>query len=394
MKIDSPQKNAAASVPEDHLELHKVAFVLTRFSRLSLIVGRGFSKPVLFYRVWSHRSGQMMAESLYGTKKPSKVKDISSSTSMAFSSNLASLISSSSKIPATGRARPSKSKSDLFTAHNKNVKKRAAADLDDGEQKHKTRDNLGSVDSAMLHRSKRKMEEKTRLYNAMKRGEYIGRDDHGLVDFDRKWAEKEAQGADKDGEDSQGSDEDDSDETEEQMDYEDEFGRTRKGTRAEAAREARRRRIQANAVEEEERLSARPKAPTNVIYGDAVQTDAFNPDTVIADRMAELAKKRDKSVTPPPDTYYDASAEVRTKGTGFYVFSHDKEGRQQEMDALNQERERTEGIRREREEMKERRKREIEERRRLITEQRSKAQADKFLRCLEGGDEGQERENG
>lgn len=336
-----------------------------------------------------------MAESLYGTKKPSKVKEISSATSLAFSSNLASLISSSSKAPATGRARPSKSKSDLFTAHNKNVRKRAAADLDDGEQKHKTRDDLGGVDSAILHRSKRKMEEKARLYNAMKRGEYIGRDDYSLVDFDRKWAEREEQGGDKDEEASQGSEDDnDSDEAEELVEYEDEFGRTRKGTKVEAAREKRRRRIQANAVEEEERLSARPKPPTNIIYGDAVQTDAFNPDNVIADRMAELAKKRDKSLTPPPDTHYDASAEVRTKGTGFYAFSQDKEGRQQEMDALEKERVKTERVRKEREDKKEQRKREIEERRRLIAEQRSKAQAEKFLQGLEAGGNDQDPENG
>jgi Domain of unknown function (DUF4078) len=335
-----------------------------------------------------------MAESLYGTKKPSKVKEISSATSLAFSSNLSSLISSSSgKTQSTGRARPSKSKSDIFTAHNKNVKKRAAADLDDGEQKHKTRDDIGGVDSAMLHRSKRKMEEKARLYNAMKRGEYIGSDDRGLIDFDRKWAEKEAQGG-KDDEDSLGSDEDDSDGAEEFIEYEDEFGRTRKGTKAEAAREERRRRIQANAVEEEERLSARPKAPTNIIYGDTVQTHAFNPDTVIADRMAELAKKRDKSATPPPDTHYDANAEVRTKGTGFYAFSHDKEGRKQEMDALEKERLETEKIRNEREDKIEQRKREIEERRRLIAEQRSKAQADRFLRSLEVRDDGEKTENG
>jgi hypothetical protein len=245
----------------------------------------------------------------------------------------------------------------------------------------------------MLHRSKRKMEEKARLYNAMKRGEYIGSDDRGLVDFDRKWAEKEAQG-DKDEEDSLGSDEDDSDDVEEVIEYEDEFGRTRKGTKAEAAREERRRRIQANAVEEEERLSARPKAPTNIIYGDAVQTHAFNPDSVIADRMAELAKKRDKSATPPPDTHYDANAEVRTKGTGFYAFSHDKEGRQQEMDALEKERLETEKIRNEREDKKEQRKREIEERIRLIAEQRSKAQADRFLRSLEVEDDEEKTENG
>ena len=235
----------------------------------------------------------------------------------------------------------------------------------------------------MLHRSKRKMEEKTRLYNAMKRGEFIGSDDRGLVDFDRKWAEKEAKGGGKDDEDSLGSDEEESDENQEMVEYEDEFGRSRKGTRAEAAREERRRKIQANAIEEEERVSARPKAPTNIIYGDAVQADAFNPDTVISDRMAELAKKRDNSATPPPDTHYDANAEVRTKGTGFYAFSHDKEGRQHEMDALEKERLQTENIRKDREEKKEQRKRELEERRRLIADQRSKMQADKFLQDLE-----------
>lgn len=335
-----------------------------------------------------------MAESLYGTKKASKVKEISSSSSLAFSSNLASLISSSAgKATSAGRPRPSKSKADLFTAHNKNVKKRAAADLDDGEQNHKTRDDIGSVDSAMLHRSKRKMEEKARLYNAMKRGEYISSDDRGLVDFDRKWAEKEAKGG-KEDEDSLGSDEDESDNAEELIEYEDEFGRTRKGTKVEAAREERRRKIRANAVEEEERLSARPKAPTNIIYGDAVQTNAFNPDTVIADRMAELAQKRDKSATPPPDTHYDANAEVRTKGTGFYAFSHDKEGRQQEMDALEKERVETERVRMERENKKEQRKKNIEERRRLIAEQRSKAQADKFLRGLETEENEQDRDTG
>ena len=328
------------------------------------------------------------AESLYGVKQASKTKakEIPSSTTLAFSTNLASLISGASSKPATstGRARPNKSKSDIFTAHNKNVKKRSAADLvDDGEQKHKTAAELGQVDSDMLHRSKRRMEEKARLYAAMKRGDYVsanGRDERGLVDFDRKWAE--SGGAENDAT-SSGSDNEDSDGGREIVEYEDEFGRTRKGTKAEAAREERRRRIQTNATEEVKQFSARPEMPTNIIFGDTVQHNAFNPDEVIAERMADLAKKRDKSATPPPDTHYDATAEVRNKGTGFYSFSKDVEGRKKEMEALERERLETERARKERDAQKGKRRKEIEERRKLIAEQRTKAQAEKFLSGFE-----------
>jgi hypothetical protein len=332
-----------------------------------------------------------MSGGLYGVKQASKTKtkEISSSTSLAFSTNLASLISISSSTQTkstSGRPRPSKDKSDIFTSHNKNVKKRSAADLeDDGQQRHKTRDDIGSVDAAELHRSKRKMEDKVRLYNAMKRGEYIGKEDYderSLIDFDRKWAEKQATGQASDS-GSSDSEEDPASDAEDVVEYFDEFGRLRNGTKAQAAREERRKRVQANVAEEAERISARPSMPTSVIYGDTVQHSAFNPDQVIADRMADLAKKRDKSATPPPETHYDANAEIRTKGTGFYTFSKDAEERVKEMDALEKERLETEKIRKEREEKKERRRKEVEERRKLIAEQKAKAQADKFLDSLD-----------
>lgn len=330
-----------------------------------------------------------MSEGLYGIKQASKTKtkDISSSTSLAFSTGLASLISSASSTKnktASGRPRPSKEKSDIFTAHNKNVKKRSAADLEDGQQQHKTKDDIGSVDAAALHRSKKKMEDKVRLYNAMKRGEYIGRGDHderGLVDFDRKWAEGDADG--QAGQSDSSDAEDAGSDDEELVEYLDEFGRLRKGTKAQAAREERRKDMQTSAVEERERISAKPSMPTNIIYGDTVQYAAYNPDQVIADRMSEIAKKRDQSATPPPDTHYDASAEVRTRGTGFYTFSKDAEERKKEMDALEQERQETERVRVEREAKKDQRRKEIEERRRLIAEQKAKAQTDKFLNDLD-----------
>ena len=330
-----------------------------------------------------------MADGLYGVKQASKTKakDFSASASLAFSSNLASLISSSSMSKgknATGRPRSFKDKSDIFSAHNKNVKKRSAADLEEGQQRHQTRDDIGSVEAAELHRSKRKMEDKVRLYNAMKRGEYIGKEGHderGLVDFDRKWAETSTKD---EASDSETLDVDDAVlEEAEAVEYLDEFGRLRKGTKAQAEREERRKRIESNAADEQERLAARPSMPGNVIYGDAIQHQAFNPDTVITDRMAELAKKRDKSVTPPPDSHYDASAEVRSKGTGFYNFSQDADERKREMGALEKERLETERLRKDREDKKQQRRKEIEERRKLIAEQRAKVQADKFLNELD-----------
>lgn len=333
----------------------------------------------------------MAANSLYGTKDPSKTKtkDISSSTSLAFSTHLSSLISKDSSRTNAGRPRPSKTKPDIFTQHNKNSRKRAAADIsEDGEQKHKTEVDIGGVDSAALQRSKRRMEEKARIYAAMKRGDYIrpedGRDDRTLVDFDRKWAEQETNGRDEE-DDATSSGTNNSDSDEELVDYQDEFGRQRKGTKAEVAREERRRRIQANAAEEAERFSARPKMPSNVIRGDTVQYNAFNPDDVTTEKMEDLAKKRDRSATPPEEKHYDANAEVRTKGTGFYTFSKDAESRKREMEALEKERLRTEKERKEREARKEKKRQEIEERRKKIAEQRSKVQADRFLADIDLG---------
>jgi hypothetical protein len=329
--------------------------------------------------------------SLYGAKQISKTtaKDISSASSLAFSTNLASLISTASshqRSPA-GRPRANNDKSDIFFAHNKNVRKRSAADVvESDEQVHKTKDDLGAVDSATLHRSKRRMEEKARIYAAMRRGEYIGsgngREERSLVDFDRKWAEQDVHGAHFEVESSTSA-YSESDDAEELVEYVDEFSRKRLGTKAEAAREERRRMAQSNAAKEREEFSARPRAPQNLIYGDAVQHQAFNPDQAIADRMADIAQKRDRSATPPGESHYDASAEVRTKGTGFYRFSQDQEMRKQEMDALEKERAKTEQARKAADARKDVRRKELEERRKVISDRRGKAQANSFLDKLE-----------
>lgn len=280
-----------------------------------------------------------MANELYGKKKPTKIKgkEISSSNSLSFSSGLASLISSSSAKPASKDKSKDRVKEDIFTAHRN--KKRKLVEDENG-QKHQTADQIGALTSVELRKSKQRMEEKVRLYNAMKRGEYVQRgdgfDNRGLVDFDRKWAEQ-----DQDSESDASSNESDDIEIE----YLDDLGRLRKGSKKEADRETRKARIQAVAEKEAQDFAARPQMPTNVIYGDAIQHEAFNPDRDIAQQMADLARKRDKSATPPPATHFDATAEVRTKGTGFYAFSHDAEGRQKEMEELERTRKETERIR-------------------------------------------------
>ena len=228
------------------------------------------------------------------------------------------------------------------------------------------------------------MEEKARLYASMKRGDYVppsdgraNKEENALVDFDRKWAEKEEANQEtnssSDGEDDAGASD------EELVDYEDEFGRQRRGTKFEAAKELRRRNAQAYATEQLAESTARPAKPDNLIHGDTIQAAAFNPDEPIAAKMETLAKKRDRSMTPPEEVHYDATKEVRSKGVGFYQFSRDEAGRKREFEALEKEREETEKGRREREERKEAKKRQLEERRKLVNEKRAGKLADRFL---------------
>ncbi|KAF2135358.1 uncharacterized protein K452DRAFT_330241 [Aplosporella prunicola CBS 121167] len=330
--------------------------------------------------------------SLYGVPRPKRAsgKEISSSTTLAFTSQLSSLIAGagSSTSTTSGRARASTGKKDdIFSTHNKGARKRALKDLDDADftQKHSTTSD--AIDDATWRRAKRKMSEKARLYAAMKRGDVEDGDERYAVDFDRKWAEKEAGGGGTTSDDSDDDDDDDDDDpaAKEAVEYVDEFGRTRTGTRADAARAQRRQHAQAD---EPDRFTARPAAPANLIYGDTVQSAAFNPDEAVAQRMAEMAARRDKTPSPPPDAHFDGRAEIRTKGVGFFHFSKDEEERKQQMEELKRERKETEEKRGERERKREERKREVEERRKAIAQKRSKAKADKFLDGLMGELEG------
>ena len=246
------------------------------------------------------------------------------------------------------------------------------------------------------------MEEKARLYASMKRGDYVppsnggtNKEENALVDFDRKWAEaedKREKGGGNGGKgkrryetesDDDGESEDETGGGGEMVEYVDEFGRQRYGTARTALREQRLQAARLHASSELSSMAARPERPSNLIVGDTIQAAAFNPDFPVAAQMETLARKRDRSMTPPEEVHYDASKEVRSKGVGFYNFSQDGEGRKREMEALMKEREETERRKREREERKERRKQEVEERRRVIAEKRGERLAERFLDGLD-----------
>ncbi|RAH72384.1 CCDC174 family protein [Aspergillus aculeatinus CBS 121060] len=372
----------------------------------------------------------MSNQNLYGhpprKKQTSSQSAAPSSSTLAFTTTLSNLIAArdpgSSTSTSTGRPRPSKSKDaseGLFARPNRGAQKRAAQDLvvDESDvtttlsggtaQVHqRTRDLGGRVDEAVLQRSKRRMQEKARVYEDLRRGLYLGgsdsesegdgggdrvgegegerylrrlrrREREGLVDFDRKWADVHSRSDDDDEE----RDRDDAS----IISYEDELGRTRRGTRAEAAEAAR---VKKQQLEEEEdgRHEAgerwRPRRPENLIYGETVQSEAFNPDANVAAHMAYLAKRRDRSVTPPEETHYDAEAEVRNRGTGFYAFARDEETRRRQMEELRAAREETQREREEKQQRRARREEARNERRVKVDELRSKRRAEMFLAGL------------
>ncbi|GAM87970.1 hypothetical protein ANO11243_059990 [Dothideomycetidae sp. 11243] len=311
------------------------------------------------------------------SKKRQSGKELSTSGSLGFSSQLSSLISSGkahNDRPSTGRAH--KKKDDIFSTHNRNASKRAQKDRDGSEafaQKYTTTGD--GADPAAWHKSKRKLEEKARLYAAMKRGDVEDDEGRHMVDFDRKWAEKQEKDEDHtwDNESSEGSEPED----QEQVEWTDEFGRTRTGTKTDMLRAQR-----GLKIAEELDARTRPAAPTNIIYGDAVQSAAFNPERDIAERMQELAAKRDRSLTPPPDTHFDSSKEVRHKGVGFMQLSLDAEERRKQMEGLEKDRQETEHKRGERDRKMQERKEMLEKRRHEIEVKRSKRKADEFLEEL------------
>ncbi|KAL9942927.1 hypothetical protein D7B24_002867 [Verticillium nonalfalfae] len=329
---------------------------------------------------------------LYGQPAPKRRKNNAALTStLDFTAQLTSLLngSATSTTSAASRSRPGPSKITNDAAVSKSRASREAR----RDNKLSLKDAPGQDEAQTLASTRRKMEEKARLYAAMKRGDYVSKENEAapLVDFDRKWAEAEEQ-REQDDESSSGSDNDydgggdkgksseNNTDGNELVEYEDEFGRLRRGTKAEIDRLERQRRRGVLGAEALEGMAARPKAPTQIIYGDTIQTLAFVPED--AENMDALARKRDRSPTPPEAKHYDADSEIRTKGAGFYKFSRDEETRMAEMENLEKERQQTEEKRRALDDKKQARRQQIEERRKELEGRRAKKMADNFLDTL------------
>lgn len=316
---------------------------------------------------------------LYGQRPAKKSRrDAGLSSSLDFTAQMTSLMSTGTSTGSTsGRSRPSKEpKDDIF----KPAKPKAQKSESDGSKLH-IKEPVGTEEETHERaRSKRNMENKARLYAAMKRGDYVPKENEAapLIDFDRKWAENVEGKEDYSGSDTDSDDANDGDA--EAIEYEDEFGRLRKGTKADKEKMERRQRRGLLGAEELERMSARPTAPSNLIHGDAVQSMAFSADD--PDKMEELARKRDRSATPPEQKHYDADSEIRTKGVAFYKFSRDEDARQEQMKNLAEERLQTDQVRQAREDQRKARKQELEKRRKEMEARRAKRQADSFLNGL------------
>ncbi|KAK4234401.1 hypothetical protein C8A03DRAFT_18691 [Achaetomium macrosporum] len=319
---------------------------------------------------------------------PKKQKGMAFSGASDFASNISSLLGVAeinkalagtwAATSTTGRTRPSKLKTDELS--NVKIKRRDTSRAEAKESNKLTlKSPIGTEESkAELEFARRRMESKARLYAAMQRGDYIGRE-IGLVDFDRKWAESQSNNPaspSSTSSDSEASAEEDNIDTT-LHEYTDEFGRVRHLTRAQILRLERRSARAAASATELEHMSVRPKAPEQLIIGDAVQADAFTAQDL--ETMETLARKRDRSPTPPEPTHYQADKEIRTKGVGFYKFSQEEKKREEEMKALEEERARTVRLREEREEQKKRRKMEIEARRKELAERRATKLTETFL---------------
>ncbi|KAJ7034997.1 hypothetical protein C8F04DRAFT_1210441 [Mycena alexandri] len=275
----------------------------------------------------------------------------------------------SSKFIVGGVKRPDK-KPTVWARQNNGVNARASRDIE-----------LEAISKPTLESARAALERKAKIYDKLKKGQTGGLNDKQyemlLVDFDAKPVSDDFE-----------SDSDDLDESVEVarppvVDSDDEFGRMRTARRSEVPRDLVRP-TEEPAYDEDEDL---------VIHNPAGYFPVYQPS---ADRVAQIEKEH-AEINNPLGVHYDASAEVRARGAGFYQFSHDEETRKAQMDELKSARGETEKTRKEtgavdvlpgevegmqddgpgagagsRSRAMEKRKRELEERRKVLDAKRRK----------------------
>ncbi|WVR08084.1 hypothetical protein IAU60_005130 [Kwoniella sp. DSM 27419] len=195
---------------------------------------------------------------------------------------------------------------------------------------------------------------KARKYEAIRRGDLSGLTgkqlEEAVIDFERK-LEEEAWSSHSSDEDESArparrrwSDDDESEDDGDDLakvEYVDEMGRTRTGTRKEA-REAERMKAGGGpkAVDEGKDQSAYAEVlQSRVIHGDQNFFPVYEPDVNAIRAKYRAAEEEARA------HHYDSTKEVRVKGAGQYQFSLDEEARAEQMASLAEQRKQTESAR-------------------------------------------------
>lgn len=330
----------------------------------------------------SHKMSNPSANpTLYGKPRP-KSKEINLlSSSTAMHSLSAALSSARADASSGSRSSRRPATSSTFSKKNTGTAQRAAKDAIAMKEKYAVsggkkglRIKGGSASAAdeklsewEWEKRRQRLEQKAEVYEKLKRGvveDLEGERALTLVDWEGKWAKGEKGGNDEVEENEKAEEEY---EEEEMVEYTDEFGRTRKATKRQLEKEAAER-------EREAEASVRPEEPSQVIFGDVIQTHAFQTPEFVG----TVPKKSElEALLPKPEDeekelemHYDASKEVRTKGVGFYQFSKDAEVRRREMEELLGERGKTEREKAEKEERRKRKREELEKRKEEVRAKR------------------------
>ena len=268
-----------------------------------------------------------------------------------------------------------------------------------------------------LARSKRKMEEKAKLYDALRKGGDVSTllpgskkrrrgnvyddddnndDEDQLIDFNRKWADEkdqEEKNSDTDSDSSfETTDIEDLEEqvsnntawgatptSEEMVEYTDEFGRTRTAPKFLVSKITAK---PASKVENLEEDRNKGYEEDNLIYGNVIQTHAFT--TLNHNSLPEHITAPEPKDLEAEEAHYLASNEIRTKGVGFYAFSGDSAERKREMEELEKVRKQTEEEREKRAESRMRRKEAIEKRKAEIRKLRMEKVGERWLEGFMG----------
>ncbi|KAF8206519.1 hypothetical protein K438DRAFT_1578109 [Mycena galopus ATCC 62051] len=253
-------------------------------------------------------------------KAKAKAKGISASSFLDLKAELSKQEDEFTRNKAAGKSsyvvggvkRPDK-KPTIWARQNKGVSARASHDIE-----------LEAISKPTLESARAALERKAKIYDKLKKGQTGGLNDKQyeslLVDFDSKPSdhyESDSDDVDESVEVARppaGGDQDDP-----IVEYEDEFGRMRTARRSEVPRDLVR--PTEPEVDEDEDL---------VIHNPVGYFPVYRPS---ADRVEQIEKEFAEA-NNPLGVHYDASAEVRARGAGFYQFSKDEETRKAQMEEL------------------------------------------------------------